>query len=342
MKYCIALILLLCCVVCVYADVPANQTAETQGLSSITNVAAEGLVTESDSVVWQGSSYILDDTLSLPVGMAYFTEVAPGFYQGWIDTPWGPISYGFADTPTRPIADGDILVLDDLTGFAGYGGIVPKVAGEVQYTTSYRENTIADSGHTTYTKSLDIDTRNKVANQDNLKTDKIVSFAGDEMVGAITSDESLLLDTAGEVGGTENLFICPFGSNILEIYPQFCNIEEMGSTAYMKEMLMTTSANDRFLAASADTPVAMDYSILVNGIGDAPAIGEVSAYINIHSMDGRAIKMWDHYQYGGNAGFSIRPGLAMDNVYNEETTAMGIIYQFQKDMSYTSGIHRVT
>lgn len=341
LKYFLTIIVLLASIAFACADIPANQTPETQGFDTDTMVQAVGLVMESDSLVWQGSTYVLDDPpLSLAPGTVYIEEVPgePGYYSGMIQTPWGPIYYNLFDTPEQSISPGDIIVLDDLTQFEGYG-VMPKVAGEMQYVTSYNEDTIADSGLSSYTKTLNIDTRNKVANQENFNAVKLVDFVGSN-TGAITSDESLLLDTAGEIGGTEDLFTCPFGSNLLEYYPQFCNIEEMGNTLNMRQMSLSTSASDRFTAVSADTPITMDYTILVNGVGDAPALGDVTAYMNVHSMEGRLEKMWDGYQEGDRVAILLRPELALDNVYNEETTARGAIYHFQKDMSYTSGFRR--
>ena len=40
--------------------------------------------------------------------------------------------------------------------------------GQVQYTTAYDANIVAQAGHTVFTKSMNIDTRNKVIGQSNL------------------------------------------------------------------------------------------------------------------------------------------------------------------------------
>jgi len=328
MKFLVAAILLLLCITCVYADIPANQTPETQGLDTDTMVRAVGLVTESDSVVWQGSSYMLDDPpLSSPLTATPLVAVGSALVASFKD-PSGTTSLYFP-TGYPNIALGDVFFWNTYPPW--------NIAGEVQYVTSYNEDTIADSGVTSYTKSMNIDTRNKVANQQNFEAEKQVDFIGSD-TGAITSDESLLLDTAGQYGWGQNLFICPFAANNNDIIPQFCNIEEMGSRLTMTQMSLTTSASDRFIAASADTPVAMDYNIIVNGIGDAPALGDVTAYMNSHSMEGRMIPMYiNTYTYYGTL---YRPGLGADVVYNEETTGQGTIYYFQKDMSYISGIRR--
>ena len=330
MKYLLILIFLLASVAYACADIPAHQTPETQGLDTVTMVQVLGLATESDSLVWQGSSYVLDDPpLSGPPTATPWIDYETywgTYYQIPSDGLWG-MAIG---KPTDRVAQGDVFFWD----------VDPanNTAGEVQYVTSYNEDTMADSGLTSYSKSVNIDTRNKVANQENFDAEKIMSYIGSD-TGAIASDESLLLDTAGQYGWGGNLFNCPFAAEMYNVTPQFCNIEEMGSSAYMQQMQMTTSASDRFVAASADTPVAMDYEIIVTGIGDAPALGDVTAYMNSHSMEGRIIPTWvDNPPF--NWGTSYRPGVGADVVYNEETTARGAIYSFQKDMSYISGIRR--
>lgn len=339
MKYLFTIFILLASITVVLADIPADETPETQGFDSDTMVQAVGLVTESDSLVWQGSSYMLGDPpLSLPTTMAYW-DVYPGnvgFAHG--KDPWGR-DFSVLVTNVLPLTPGDIFVgRDEL-----FGIIIPKVAGEVQYVTSYNEDTMADSGDTSYTKSLTIDTRNKVANQENFKAEKLMDFLGSE-TGSVDSDESLLLDTAGQIGYAGDESICPFPAEKSDYIPQFCNIEEMGSTLNMRQMSLSTSASDRFVAATADTPIAMDYDIIVNGVGNAPALGDVTAYINVHSMEGRVMTIYSFKMpdTGVNLFDSIRPGFALDNIYNEETTARGAIFHFQKDMSYTSGIRRTT
>lgn len=214
--------------------------------------------------------------------------------------------------------------------------------GEVQFTTSYREDTLADPGQVTYTKSLSVDTRNQVANQENVEAEKIVAYVGDE-TGLIYSTESLLLDTAGQYGWSGDLFLCPFASGISDVTPQFCTIAEMGSIAGMKQMTMTTSAGDRFIAATGDVPISLDYDITVSGVEDSPAIGGITAYIQVHSMEGRMMEMWDMGSFVPEFdwGSSYRPGLASDLVYREETTASGAISGFGKQMSYTSGYTRI-
>lgn len=325
--------MLLTCIVSAYADIPANQTPETQGFNSYTMVQAVGLVTESDELIWQGSSYGLDDPpLSGPATATPWDDTGDSweaFYHSLSGHSWGIlVSKNF---PQYPIAQGDVYFWDKDPS--------RRTAGEVQYVTSYNEDTIADSGVTSYTKSLIIDTRNKVANQENFEAKKLVDFLGSD-TGAITSDESLLLDTAGQYGWGGDAFICPFAANQFDVTPQFCNIGEMGSRLTMNWMQLSTSASDRCIAAIADTPISMDYDIIVDGIGDAPALGDVAAYMNVHSMEGRMIPVFT-LDFSGFEGTSYRPGLAQDNIYNEETNARGAIFHFQKDMSCTSGFRRI-
>ncbi len=314
----------------VCADFLVHQTPETQGFTSTTNVISEGRATESDSLICQGSTYALDNSLSsLTFTPWNFGDLIEGVKYFWtiVHLPEGTWAATHADTPNTPIDEGDVYGWD----LTGYVPSFNKMPGEIQYITSYNEDTLADSGQVSYTKSLTIDTQNQVANQNNFKTEKIVNFLGDEN-GLITSDESLFLNTAGQYGWSDNLHNCPFGVGINNVTPQFCNSEERGSLVRMKQMTMTGSASDRFIAGFVDVPISMNYDIAFTGVVDSPAIGSATAYINVHSTEGRIMKMFGH---------SYRPGQASDIVYNEETTSSGEIFKFQKQMSYISGYSRV-
>jgi hypothetical protein len=336
MKFVIATLLLLSLIAISIADIPAIQAPETQGFSSATNIVADGLVTESDTIVWQGSTHALDDSLAGPVTATPWDDSLAGLWFTTYEIPdYGYWILGVGEgTPGIPVSGGDVFFWE----------VDPanNTPGEVQFTTSYREDTLADSGQVTYTKSLSVDTRNQVANQENVEAEKIVAYVGDE-TGLIYSTESLLLDTAGQYGWSGDLFLCPFASGIPDVTPQFCTIAEMGSIAGMKQMTMTTSAGDRFIAATGDVPISLDYDITVSGVEDSPAIGGITAYIQVHSMEGRMMEMWDMGSFVPEFdwGSSYRPGLASDLVYREETTASGAISGFGKQMSYTSGYTRI-
>ncbi len=212
----------------------------------------------------------------------------------------------------------------------------PLTPTERQYTMSYTENTIMDQGYGEYTKQMNLDTQNKVANQFNFRTAKQVDFVTDSTIGLgrITTSEDLLLDGAGNGSTTASRFICPFAAATYDAIPPYCNIVEMGSSFDGTAVSMSTLANERHVAATADPGVAMNYDISAAGVGTA------AAWINAHIMEGRAFDV-------NNPADVIavrRVGTAqkaIDLTYSEKTTASGVIQNFAKDMAYVSGVRRL-
>ena len=102
-------------------------------------------------------------------------------------------------TSTAIIADG--LVMDN----AGLAWTLsnnvmnnpPLADQEVQYTTAYDANTVAQAGSTTFVKTMVIDTRNKVISQSNVKADTAVTFIATADGGNIVGSENIMLDGAG-------------------------------------------------------------------------------------------------------------------------------------------------
>jgi hypothetical protein len=198
----------------------------------------------------------------------------------------------------------------------------PLTANERMYVVSYTEDTIMDQGYGEYTKTMALDTRNKVANQFNFEATKLVDFAQDESLGLgeMTTEESILMDGAAQNHTSYDRFICPFGSALKNTIPDYCNIVEMGSsfTGFQVENL-NTDVEERHVAASADTWAEMNYEVELQN-----AYGNSQAYINAHLMDAR----------GNNTLPSV------DIVYNELTTADGFQTVFYKRMHYESGLRR--
>ncbi len=69
--------------------------------------------------------------------------------------------------------------------------------GQVQYTTAYDANIVAQAGHTVFTKSMNIDTRNKVISQSNLNAKTALTFAATADGGNVVGSENLMIDGAG-------------------------------------------------------------------------------------------------------------------------------------------------
>lgn len=290
----------------VLADHAPTQTPETQGMYTVTSVEVAGLATESEEIVWQMSSLELDNPpLSLPF-LSY-------------DTLHGIVVF-------------NIPGVTDTTGGTG----------ETQYIVSYSENTLADQGATNYFKQNDLDTRNQPANQENLETDKIVTFEG-SATGSMSSSEDLLLDGASQFERTVGLFTCPFGSASRSVLPPYCNIVEMGSDVNIREGALVTSSGERSVAASADVPVDASYSIDLSGLGDSAASGSARAYMQSHLQEGRMILIYGIYPpIPGLSMEQFTEGQSLDLTYSEETSARGEITSFRKDMEYESGVRRAS
>ena len=299
-----ALTLLILCPVAL-ADIPPTATPETQGFLTATSMSVFGTATETDSVVWQGSNLNLDGTLSNAGNI-------------------------LVDTTGRAALVPHLPVFDD---------ILNDTPGEVMYTVAYSENTIADQGFVSYAKSSSLDTANQVVNTKNLETTKLLEFVGSE-TGRAVSSEDMVLDTAGSMDITDEIFTCPFAGESTGITPEFCNILEMGSDVDMTIMSLATTMSERNVASTADVPVAADYAIKVTGFGDVPALGSASASINAHLQEGAA-RYFGTYEFEdfGDADVYLF-GKSSDVQYSETTTASGEITAFSKVLSYQSGIRR--
>jgi len=332
MQHPIALLLLIGCIGVALADIPPNQTQETQLFSSATNVICDGTFKESDSIGLEVSTDELDNSLALPTSsMTPWERYSDDNYISILNTPWGRFIALVENSETTPIAPGDIAVWDNITRFGEPDPrYTQKLPGEVRHTTTYCEDTVGFSGLISYSKSLTIDTKNSAGSGNNLEADKVVTFLGDEG-GSIASDESLFMSSAGQIGWTDNLFSCAFSPGGSELYPPFCNNAEMGSSVSLQQASLITSTSDRGIAAMADVPVSMDYAVSVTGVGGSPAHGMVSAYGTVHSSEGMITKMWSMQDWYS----SYRPGLASELELQERTQIDGDITTFSKKMSYT-------
>ncbi len=211
------------------------------------------------------------------------------------------------------------------------------------YTSSYTENTIADQGLVTYTKTITADTAGMAAeNQFNVKTDKIVEFIGSD-TGRMISDESTLVDGVGTVFHTENIMLCPFAAGSIKYNPPFCNIVEEGSNVDLTIGSLSTATEERHIMQSVnfcsipgyDLPVStpgveVNYNIKLTGFGDIPATGTANAFMNVHIQEGGAGPLWEEETQNLYK--------AEDLVYSESSTATGDITLFDKVMNYNSKI----
>jgi hypothetical protein len=278
---------------------PVNQTPETQGISTSTSISAQGTVTESESISW---TIVNNGPINSPP-LGALQVVTPKPTQNPEQPPGGQAQ----------ITESAIT---DLTGIA-----------EVQYSTGYNQNVMAVSGLTTYVKSSNVDTANKIADASNVKVATNVQFIAVD-TGRMTFSEDILLDGAGEESETSSAMLCPFGPSSSEFIPDFCNIVQMGGSMDVTLVSAETAASDRFVAATADVPNVVTYSIAAKGMTvdstNVPAMGTVSAFMKTHIMEAR-----------GDSDDK-----SEDLTYAETSTASGLINSFSKSMSFMDGMRR--
>ena len=309
---------------------PINATTETQGISTTTGAVVMGTMTNSETIVFTGSTMDLRDNpplgaIGVPAGIP--GDIPPGLNPNniWVEewTPWGDIA------------------------------ILP----ERQAVMSYTESILADNGYTEFNEMQSMDTGNKVVNQDNFKSTEQFDYVSfEDAMGRATTSESLLLDLVSQGSVAADRFICPFATGDNGIIPPYCNVYEMGSSFTGSQVSEITQANTNFIAKSADVPTEAAYSVGLSGTGSA------AAWINTHIMEGRTagVDFGDYFEtgypeyhfwnYDMNTGWiytddDVVGGLGfmqgVDLVYKEKTTASGVIEAFSKSMAIQDGVRRL-
>jgi hypothetical protein len=333
----------------VCADTGVNATPETQTLSTVTTAEVVGLAMEADAGAWT----LTDDPLS--PAMTVFV----GGYDSGIDFINNINAVGGTVTNVGTIYT--VTIPDSALGLPYPGGstyqdaidklIAPYTTqhipessngihtgaldqNQVQYTTAYDANIVAQGGKTSFIRQMTIDTRNKVTSQSNLKTQTGLNFAATDNGGNVVGSENLMIDGAGDLTFARERMLCPFVSSDSSIIPAFCNIVQAGSRYDLTIGSVTTNADERFVGTdAADNPVVLNYAINIKPYGTSqeqiPATGSAMAYIKAHIQEARG---WDDYLpiHGMNK--------SEDLTYSETSSAQGTIRAFNKDMHYSSQV----
>ena len=294
---------------CADPSIPAPP--ETQGISIGIVAQATGFFQEDQEVSWATSTTPLGSALGYP-------------------------------NPTIPLGDGLFVywpgnvVLEEVLGGGGN-----STRGGILYETAYSESTSGIAGTIDYAKQFSADTENKAQGTSNLEVQRGIVFSTDS-VGGLVSSENLMLDSAGQFSQTSESFTCPFAPQVAELLPQFCNRVEMGSELDISSGSVSTAASERFVSASGGYPVTSDYHIRLAGIGDQPADGAVSAFMEVQAREGligtTARIPFEDPDMG--TFYLINPGLASELRFEELSSAYGQITLFEKDMHYESGVVR--
>ena len=201
------------------ADQPVPAVPETQTLSTTTTADVVGLAMETDAGAWtttnggltmvilnyvgtQEPNYLDNAAYSQLIaagGSATFIPGQPGYYTS-LSIPESLLNQPFATNPA--LTWSDYVSLDTQDGYSQtitHAGIHTGALnpGQIQYTTAYDANIVAQAGHTIFTKSMNIDTRNKVISQSNLDAKTGLTFAATADGGNVVGSENLMLDGAG-------------------------------------------------------------------------------------------------------------------------------------------------
>ncbi len=292
-----------------FYDYTGAQEANTELINSM----VAQLEPVGGKVVWTGSG------TSLSVIELYVPE-------SLLDTP---IQTGSSETFQEY---GELMGPDDPTittspSINSPGGIHTGALdpGQIQYTTTYDANIVAQAGHTSFVKSMNLDTRNKVLGQSNIDAKTALTYIATADGGNVVGSENILIDGAGMNTTASDRILCPFAAGTANVIPAYCNIVQAGSTYDLTVGSVTTNANDRFVGNDATNPVVLNYDINVKPYGTTagqiPAIGSALAYIKADIQEGRV------------------NGTVKDEdlTYNEQSSAQGSITAFTKVIAYQSG-----
>jgi len=199
----------------------------------------------------------------------------------------------------------------------------PLVNGEQISTIVYTEDTMGINGATDYSKNTNINTGNVVNGQENVQTDRIITFDAEDG-GRMVSGENVIVQTIG-TETTSAASCCPWGSATNTTLPGECETVQAGSKMDVTEVSASSSSGVRAIADQPGTTVSLDYSIDAHGINQTPgsmdnaAIGSATAYV-----DGRI---------QASTGNGTQAGTNME--YHDVTSVDGL-FDLSKDVSYSS------
>ncbi|HUU76657.1 MAG TPA: hypothetical protein VMW63_11315 [Methanoregulaceae archaeon] len=224
-------------------------------------------------------------------------------------------------------------ITNDPNGLPGVPPLSDAIEGAAIYESVYTEDTVSNGiGLIAYDKELDVETSGQISGQWNIEATKELAFLGID--GArVTSSDVIFVDGAANPSLTVNEVICPFASDVTDMFPAFCNRAEAGSTIDMTVANVRTTSTDRFVMPSSDHPVELNHDIRVSElVTDLPSIGMASAYMEVLIQEA----------YGGDRTQqpSLWNKLSERIEFTEETTVDGDITLFEKLMHYESGMVR--
>ena len=340
-------------IVCADQVVPA--VPETQGLVTGTTADVIGLATETDAGAWSITSGGIPLNATDPVVAAW---------PGWPST--GGLSYAsFVDAYSEALAEAPGMTLQDFINYqfennpdplprdmmqnlksylSGQSSLndIPLQNSQVRYTTVYDSNIVGQAGHTSFVKSMNINTGNKVISQSNLNANTILTYVATSDGGNVVGSDNLLIDGAGNTAYASDKMLCPFATVPDTTIPAYCNIVQAGSMYDLTIGSVTTNANDRFVGTDATNPVVLNYDISVKPYrttsGQITAQGSAMAYIKAHIQESRGnTSQFALTDWFGPITVIGTPTKQEDLTYSETSSAQGTITAFTKVINYQSG-----
>jgi hypothetical protein len=363
----------------VCADQPVPAVPETQGFITGTTVDVDGLAMETDS----GAMTLTNDPLVLTAvnnqsvgepGLPAYPDGLITLWQAQLQAAGGSIAgyslgNGFFQAtqfnipqsmmnepvPGSPFqtwgqAVSELTGPTPTTGKGIHDGVLDP--GQVQYTTIYDANIVAQAGHTSLIKSMNINTGNKVVGESNINAQTGLTYIATADGGNVVGSENLMLDGAGMSTTASDRILCPFAAVHNGIIPAYCNIVQAGSRYDLTVGSVTTIANDKFVSNNAGDPVIVNYAINVKPYGTTQgqilASGSTMAYIKAHIQEARTqdnINVTAHVPFDDGdivwVWVPSTPQKAEDLSYSESSSAQGKITAFNKEMSYSSQVNGV-
>ncbi|MEI7434907.1 MAG: hypothetical protein WCJ93_11715 [Methanomicrobiales archaeon] len=219
---------------------------------------------------------------------------------------------------------GSFIAETDLALQQSTGDLSPPLTdGEQIGLAVYSENTIGINGETNYIKDTHINTGDVVNGQENVQTDRIITFEGGDG-GRMVSSENVIVSTVG-TETTSTAGCCPWGSTTNTTLPAECETVQAGSTMDVYEVSASSSSGVRVISDTPGTTVSLDYRIDARGINQTQgstenaAIGSATAYV-----DGKIL---------ASTGNGTAVGTDME--YHDVTSVDGL-FDLSKDVSYSS------
>jgi hypothetical protein len=214
----------------------------------------------------------------------------------------------------------------------GHGGLHTGIldSHETRSTTAYSEMTQTNGGYISETKSFDPDTRNKALGLFNVESTKTLTYATDANTGSIAQTaESITMDNMAEITYTSDVVACPFGPSETFYYPAFCNVVYAKSMSQgVTSAAMSSSAQTRTVAATADIPAELNYNFDVKPDASSDigyAMGTFGTEFGVSITEERGLS---------NDIYAIP---SIKNVYTDKATVTGMIAKFTKQYAYKSG-----